>query len=243
MNDKQTTDRLVLALPSKGRLMDDAIELFAKLGVTIKKSGHERGYRGFVEEFDDIEIAFLSASEIAYNLRQGRVHMGVTGEDLVRENIPDADKHVSFVCKLGFGHADVVVAVPESWLDVEMVCDLEEVAAQFRRVHGHRLRVATKYLNIAGRFFASHDFVGYRIVGSLGATEGAPASGSAELIVDITSTGATLVANHLKVLQDGVILKSEANLISSNKADWTEAAEIARLRIENSLTRHFSKEG
>jgi ATP phosphoribosyltransferase len=228
-------DNLVIALPSKGRLMDQSIELFGNLGFTIKKTGHERGYRGHVEEDEAIDVAFLSASEIAHELRLGRVHIGITGEDLVRENIADADEQVSFMQKLGFGHADVVVAVPTSWLDVESIGDLEEAAAQFRRTHGRRLRVATKYVNLAGRFFAEQGFASYRIVGSLGATEGAPIAGTAELIVDITSTGATLVANHLKILPDGVILRSEANLVASNTAEWSARALAARERLVRRL--------
>jgi len=229
-------EKLILALPSKGRLMDKSIELFASIGMTIKKTGHERGYRGIVEDFDDIDIAFLSASEIAHDLRSGRIHLGVTGEDLVRETIADHREQVTFIKPLGYGHADVIVAVPTCWLDVETVADLEEVAAQFQINHGHRLRVATKYTNLTGRFFARSGFFGYRIVGSLGATEGAPASGSADLIVDITSTGTTLVANNLKILRDGVILKSEANLVASRAADWTSAALAARHKIEHALS-------
>jgi len=225
-------DKLILALPSKGRLMDKTIKLFADLGMTIKKNGHERRYHGIVEEFGNIEIAFLSASEIAQDLRSGRIHLGVTGEDLVRENIADHYNRVTFIKPLGFGHADVIVAVPECWLDVTRVADLEEVAAQFQRTHGHRLRLATKYVNLTGRFFARNGFFGYRIVGSLGATEGAPASGTADLIVDITSTGETLAANHLKILKDGIILQSEANLVASRVADWTSTAVELRGKIE-----------
>ncbi len=225
-------EKLILAIPSKGRLMDKTIELFAKHGMTIKKTGHERGYRGIVREYDDIDIAFLSASEIAQDLRSGRIHLGVTGEDLVRETIAAHRKRVTFIKPLGFGHADVVVAVPDCWLDVDTVSDLEEVAPQFQKNHGRRLRVATKYVNLTGRFFARNGFFGYRIVGSLGATEGAPASGSAELIVDITSTGTTLVANNLKVLKDGIILKSEANLVASRSADWSASALATRHKIE-----------
>lgn len=226
---------LILALPSKGRLMDKTIQMFADIGMTIKKTGHERGYRGIVLENQDIDIAFLSASEIAHDLRSGRIHLGVTGEDLVRENIADHHKRVTFIKPLGFGHADVIVAVPESWLDVERISDLEEVAAQFQIKHGRRLRLATKYVNLAGRFFARNGFFGYRIVGSLGATEGAPASGSADLIVDITSTGTTLVANHLKILKDGVILKSEANLVASRTAQWSSTTIAIRQKIEQRL--------
>lgn len=234
-------DSLVIALPSKGRLMDQSIELFAGLGFTIRKTGHERGYRGHVEEDEAITIAFLSANEIAHELRLGRVHLGITGEDLVREHIADADERVVFLQKLGFGHADVVVAVPTSWIDVDAVGNLEEVAAQFRRVHGRRMRVATKYVNIAGRFFAGAGFSSYRIVGSLGATEGAPASGTAELVVDITSTGATLEANHLKILRDGVILASEATLVASNAADWSAVALDARERIGRRLAEQLTR--
>ncbi len=237
MND----DKLILALPSKGRLMEKTIELFADLGMTIKKTGHERGYRGIVEEFEEIDIAFLSASEIAHDLRSGRIHLGVTGEDLVRETIADHRKRVTFIKPLGFGHADVIVAVPTCWLDVEKISDLEDVAAQFQKSHGRRLRVATKYVNLTGRFFARNGFFGYRIVGSLGATEGAPASGSADLIVDITSTGTTLVANHLKILRDGVILKSEANLVASRTADWSSATLATRSKIERLLADHNSQ--
>jgi len=225
--------KLILALPSKGRLMDKTIKLFAEKGFTIKKIGHERGYRGVVEEYEDIDVAFLSASEIAHDLRTGRIHLGVTGEDLVRENIADSRSRVTFIKALGFGHADVVVAVPECWLDVETIADLEEVAAQYVRTHGRRLRLATKYVNLTGRFFTRNSFFGYRIVGSLGATEGAPASNTADLIVDITSTGTTLVANHLKVLKDGIILKSEANLVASHSANWSSTALTAREKIEN----------
>ncbi len=228
-------NKLILALPSKGRLMEKTIELFAARGMTIKKTGHERGYRGIVEEFDNIDIAFLSASEIAQDLRSGRIHIGVTGADLVRENIADHYNRVTFIKPLGFGHADVIVAVPECWLDVTRVADLEEVAAQFQRTHGHRLRLATKYVNLTGRFFARNGFFGYRIVGSLGATEGAPASGTADLIVDITSTGETLVANHLKILKDGVILKSEANLVASRVADWSANTIETRRKIEKMM--------
>ncbi len=228
-------DRLILALPSKGRLMEKTLKLFADHGMTIKKTGHERGYRGIVEEYDDIDIAFLSASEIAQDLRSGRIHMGVTGEDLVRENIADHYNRVSFVKPLGFGQADVVVAVPQCWLDVQTIADLEEIAGSFQQNHGHRLRVASKYINLTRRFFTRSGFFGYRIVGSLGATEGAPASGNADLIVDITSSGETLRANHLKILTDGVILKSQASLVASHMADWSGNITETRQKIEQLL--------
>ena len=190
----------IIAVPSKGRLKEKAADLFERAGMALRAKGHERGYRGQLEGLDDVEVEYTSASEIVHQLKAGRVHLGITGEDLVRETLADVDAKVEFLTPLGFGHADVVVAVPDCWLDVSRMADLEDVAAQFSRAHGRRLRVATKYLNLTRRFFAANGVAGYRIVESAGATEATPASGTAELIVDITSTGATLKANHLKIL-------------------------------------------
>jgi ATP phosphoribosyltransferase len=168
----------------------------------------------------DAEILFLSAAEIVAQLATGAAHLGVTGEDLLRESITEAESSVELITGLGFGFANVVVAVPQAWIDVRSMADLDEVAGDFRIRHGRRLRVATKYANLTRRFFAEAGIADYRIVESLGATEGAPASGAADLIVDITTTGATLAANGLKVLDDGVMLRSEANLIASLRAPW-----------------------
>ncbi|TDK37531.1 ATP phosphoribosyltransferase [Rhizobium deserti] len=211
---------ITIALPSKGRMKDDAAAVFEKAGLPIVAVGNERSYRGKVEGRDDIEIAFLSASEIARELGAGTVDFGVTGEDLIREGLVDADRQVEIAARLGFGRADVVVAVPEIWLDVETMADLGDVAADFRSRHGRRLQIATKYWRLTQQFFSSqHGIQLYRIVESLGATEGAPAAGQADIIVDITSTGSTVKANHLKILSDGVILKSEACLVRARKAE------------------------
>jgi ATP phosphoribosyltransferase len=207
--------RAILGVPSKGRLMEETLSLFGRAGLTIEKSGDDRGYRGAIDGLEDVGVEFLSAAEIARHLQSGRIQLGITGEDLLREQIPDADERVGFLLKLGFGHADLVVAVPDCWLDVETMADLEEAGALFAAVHGRRLRVATKYPVLTRRFFLSKGVVSYRTVESLGATEGAPAAGSAEAIVDITSTGSTLKANGLRILNDGLILKSEANLAYS----------------------------
>jgi len=219
-----TGQGLVLAVPSKGRLMEQTAELLAGAGLVLRKIGHERGYRGEIEGLDGVDVAFISASEIAWYLKTGRAHLGITGEDLVREQMSDADDRVEFVKKLGFGHADVVVAVPRSWIDVRTMGDLDRVAEPFRKAHGRWYRVATKYLNLTRRYFALKGVTDYRIVESLGATEGTPAAGTADLIVDITTTGATLQANGLKILDDGVILRSEANLVVSNTAPWSPKA-------------------
>jgi ATP phosphoribosyltransferase len=220
---------LTIALPSKGRLKEDAIAAFAKAGFKIELPKDKRSYRGTVAGFADIEIAFLSASEIARELIAGKIALGVTGEDLARESIADADVYLDFKTKLGFGGANVIVAVPESWIDVDTMADLDDVAAEFRQRHQRQLRIATKYWQLTQNWFADHGIAMYRIVESLGATEGAPAAGTADIIVDITSTGSTLVANHLKILSDGIILHSEANLIASRKARLSKS-DRARLK-------------
>jgi ATP phosphoribosyltransferase len=222
------TDKLILALPSKGRMMEDSAAIFAAVGLPLTKAQSARGYQGEMPAMPDIEIHYVSASEIAGRLRAGAVHLGITGEDLVAESSVERDGRVVSVRKLGFGRADVVVAVPNAWLDVSRMADLETMGLAFRRRHGRRIRVATKYLNSTRRYFAREGVASYRIVESLGATEGAPAAGLAELIVDITSTGATLKANGLKILDDGVMLQSEANLFVSEAAAWSKRLTVAR---------------
>jgi ATP phosphoribosyltransferase len=220
--------KLTIAVPSKGRLKDQVAELFDRVGLALRKSGHERGYRGALAGLDGVEVIYVSAAEIVHQLKSGRVHLGVTGEDLIRETLADVDGTVEFLTPLGLGRADVVVAVPDCWIDVDRMADLEDVAAQFARQHGRRLRVATKYMSLTRRFFAAHGVTGYRIVESAGATEATPAAGTSELIVDITTTGTTLRANHLKVLEDGLILKSQAQLFASRGAKWSKP--VAKLR-------------
>lgn len=221
---------ITIALPSKGRMKEDASAIFERAGLPIVAVGNERSYRGKIDGHDDIEIAFLSASEIAREIGAGTVDFGVTGEDLIREGLADADRKVEIAARLGFGHADVVVAVPEIWLDVDTMADLGDVAADFRSRHGRRLQIATKYWRLTQQHFSSqHGIQLYRIVESLGATEGAPAAGQADIIVDITSTGSTLKANHLKILSDGVILKSEACLVRARKAEHEGDSRIAAI--------------
>jgi ATP phosphoribosyltransferase len=227
------SEALILAVPSKGRLMEQTEEVLARAGLALKKVGSERGYRGVIEGLDGVEVIFVSASEIVEQLKAGRAHVGVTGEDLAHEQVADMEKRFQVMRKLGFGHADVVVAVPAAWIDVRLMSDLEAVGRDFRRNHGRHLRVATKYMNITRRHFQANGITSYRIVESVGATEGTPAAGTAELIVDITTTGTTLKANGLKVLDDGVLVRSEATLFSSRAATWTSEtratlAEIAR---------------
>ena len=221
---------ITLALPSKGRMKEDASAIFERAGLKIIAVGNERSYRGRIEGLDGVEIAFLSASEISREIGAGAIDFGVTGEDLIREGLSEADNRVEFCARLGFGHADVVVAVPEIWLDVDTMADLGDVAADFRARHGRRLAIATKYWRLTQQFFsATHGIQLYRIVESLGATEGAPAAGSADIIVDITSTGSTLRANHLKILSDGVMLKSQACLVRARKPEHEADPLVARI--------------
>ncbi|MGB0920520.1 MAG: ATP phosphoribosyltransferase [Alphaproteobacteria bacterium] len=217
------SDNLILALPSKGRLKEQVEAYFKAAGLKIAGSGDGRGYTGAsLKGVPGVEILFVQAGEIPTLLESGDVHLGVTGQDLLRDRLADPDAVLSEILTLGFGHARLVVAVPTAWMDVDTMADLKDVAGDLLAKRGHRMRVATKYFTSTRRFFAQHDISDYRIVESLGATEGAPNSGAAEIIVDITSTGATLVANNLKILSDGQMLASEACLAGSRTAAWSE---------------------
>jgi ATP phosphoribosyltransferase len=230
---------LVIAVPAKGRLQQNAEAFFARAGLKLVQPRGVREYRGTIEGYDAIEVAYLSAAEITQQLGQGAVHLGITGEDLVREMIPDADAKVVLIEGLGFGHANVVVAVPQAWIDVRNMADLDDVATAFRHQRDRRMRVATKYVNLTRDFFAGHGVADYRIVESTGATEGAPAAGTAELIVDITSTGATLAANGLKVIEDGTILRSQANLVAARGASWSEEVRATARIVLDRIAAHL----
>jgi ATP phosphoribosyltransferase len=219
---------LIMAFPSKGRLKEQTEAWLADCGFKLEIEGGARGYRASLRGLPGAEVRLLSASDIAVAVDDGDVHVGITGEDLIRERGDGVDDRVMLLRALGFGRADLVVAAPKGWIDVETMADVDEVAHSYLARTGAPMRVATKYGVQTRAFFARHGIVDYRIVESL-ATEGAPAAGAAELVVDITTTGTTLAANNLKVLADGTMLKSEAQLAASLRADWT-AAGIAVLQ-------------
>jgi ATP phosphoribosyltransferase len=222
---------LIVAVPSKGRLKEQVEAWLADCGVPLKISGGARGYLATLKGVPGVQVRLLSAGDIADALNAGEIHLGVTGEDLLRETGAEMEARILLLRPLGFGRADLVVAAPKSWLDVDGMADLEEVAHDYLARTGRRMRVATKYLAQTRGFFARHGVVDYRIVESGGATEGAPAAGAAELVVDITTTGATLAANGLKVLSDGVILKSQAQLAASLRAPWSPSQLASAERL------------
>jgi ATP phosphoribosyltransferase len=226
--------RLIVALPSKGRLKEQTEEWLAAAGHPLRQIGGERGYTADIEGIE-AEVRLLSAREIAQGLIEGSLHLGVTGEDLLHDLAEPGPDAFRVLKRLGFGGARVVVAVPEAWLDVDSMADLEAAGAAFRKAHHRRLRVATKYLRLTRRFFAQKSVGEYRLVESAGATEAAPATGTADVIVDITTTGATLKANGLKILRDGMILDSEAALAEAPRAVWTAGARSAATRLASAF--------
>ena len=212
---------LKLGVPSKGRLMEQCFDWFGARGVTLRRTGSDREYAGAVEGTEGVDLVLLSAGEIPRELAAGRIHLGVTGSDLVEDKLADWRAQVAALCPMGFGHADLVIAVPSAWIDVATLDDLDAVAAAFRRLHGQRLRIATKYHRLVRDFLTRHGVADYQLVDSQGATEGTVKNLTAEAIADITSSGETLKANHLKVLDDGLIHQSQATLYAARAADWT----------------------
>jgi ATP phosphoribosyltransferase len=220
--------RLIFAVPSKGRLQEQAEAWLADCGLKLVRDG--RGYTASLPALPDIEVRLVSAGDIARALRDGEVHLGVTGEDVLREADPGLSRS-ALVKGLGFGFADLVLAAPKSWVDVNSVADFAAVCIEHRERTGERLRVATKYLALARQFLDGHSVTDYRLVESPGATEGAPASGGAEAIVDITTSGATLEANHLVPIPGAVILESQAQLAASLAAPWPTSTKNACARL------------
>jgi ATP phosphoribosyltransferase len=212
-----------LGVPSKGRLMEKTFDWFGKRGISLSRSGSDREYAGAVGGIDGVELVLLSAGEIPRELAAGRIHLGVTGTDLVREKLARWEQQVEEVDPLGFGEADLILAVPKAWVDVDTLDDLDGAAAAFRAVHGFRMRIATKYHRLVRDFLRDNGVADYALVDSQGATEGTVKNETAEAIADITSTGETLRANHLKLLGDGLILKSQATLFRSRTAPLSNA--------------------
>ena len=220
-----------LGVPSKGRLMEKTFEWFGARGVGLARAGSEREYAGVVEGIDGVALVLLAAGEIPRELAAGRIHLGVTGTDLVQEKLALWDQSVEMIAELGFGHADLILAVPQGWTDVDTLHDLDAAASAFRAAHGHRLRIATKYHRLVREFLREAGVADYALVDSQGATEGTVANETAEAIADITSTGETLRANHLKILGDGMILRSQATLWKSRSAamDTSERSTLDQL--------------
>lgn len=216
-----------LGVPSKGRLQEETIAWFGARGVVLERTGQGREYAGRVAGVDGVELVLLSAAEIPRELAAGRLHLGVTGQDLVREEIPGWESALAELAPMGFGFADLIVAVPAFWVDVADMADLDSVAAGFRAAQGHRLRVATKYHHLVREFFRRHGVADYQLVDSQGATEGSVKNLTAEAVADITSTGSTLRDNHLKIIDDGLILRSQATLFASRVAPWDGAERAA----------------
>ncbi|MCW1917475.1 ATP phosphoribosyltransferase [Rhodobacter sp. KR11] len=204
-----------IGVPSKGRLMEKTFDWFGARGLKMSRTGNEREYSGQVEGVDNVSLVLLSAGEIPRELAAGRIDLGVTGTDLVRDKLAHWQTKVTEIAPLGFGHADLVIAIPVAWIDVETLDDLDAAASAFRRTHGHRLRIATKYHRLVRDFLATHGVADYQLTDSQGATEGTVKNQTAEAIADITSSGETLRANHLKILSDGLILQSQATLYRS----------------------------
>ncbi len=225
---------LKLGVPSKGRLMEKTFDWFADRGVAMRRTGSDREYAAAVDGAD-LDLVLLSAGEIPRELQAGRIHLGVTGSDLVRERIPAWQDVVKVVQPMGFGFADLIIAVPAFWVDVNTLEDLDAAAADFRRAHGHRLRIATKYHRLVREFLRDAGVADYQLVDSQGATEGTVKNLTAEAVADITSTGETLRANHLKILPDGLIHRSQAVLFKSRMAAWNDRDRAALEQLSDRL--------
>lgn len=219
-----------LGVPSKGRLMEQTFDWFADRGVRLSRAGSDREYAGRVEGVEGVSLVLLSAGEIPRELAAGRIELGVTGTDLVREKLAGWSSDLVEITPMGFGHADLILAVPDCWRDCTDLDDFAAIARDFRAEHGFRLRIATKYHRLVRAWLSAHEVADYQLVDSQGATEGTVANLTAEAIADITSSGETLRANNLRILDEAPILRSQATLFASRAAMGSAMdALIARL--------------
>jgi len=224
-----------LGIPSKGRLMEKTFDWFGARGITMSRTGSDREYAGAVEGVEGVQLVLLSAGEIPRELAAGRIHLGVTGQDLIREKLANWPGRVEELAELGFGHADLVIGVPSAWVDVDTLDDLDAASAAFRKAHGFRLRIATKYHRLIRDYLRDHGVADYQLVDSQGATEGTVKNLTAEAIADITSTGETLRANHLKILAEEPVLRSQATLFRSRVADVDADEQYALAALKAKL--------
>lgn len=224
-----------IGVPSKGRLMEKTCDWFAERGVSLSRAGSEREYAGKVEGIEGVELVLLSAGEIPRELAAGRIHLGVTGQDLIREKLSQWDQRVEELAELGFGQADLIIAVPQVWVDVDTLEDLDAVSAAFRAEHGFRLRIATKYHRLVREYLKEHGVADYQLVDSQGATEGTIKNLTAEAVADITSSGETLRANHLKILSDALVLRSQATLFKARGLKLSDEDRATRTELLKQL--------
>lgn len=224
-----------IGVPSKGRLMEKTFDWFAERGVSLSRAGSEREYAGKVEGIEGVELVLLSAGEIPRELAVGRIHLGVTGQDLIREKLSQWDQRVEELAELGFGQADLIIAVPQVWVDVDTLEDLDAVSAAFRAEHGFRLRIATKYHRLVREYLKEHGVADYQLVDSQGATEGTIKNLTAEAVADITSSGETLRANHLKILSDALVLRSQATLFKARGLKLSDEDRAKRTELLKQL--------
>tara|TARA_B110001450_G_scaffold163545_1_gene152470 strand:- start:912 stop:1592 length:681 start_codon:yes stop_codon:yes gene_type:complete len=223
-----------IGIPSKGRLRKDILDIFNKNKLNLISERGERDLLGSIKNLPKVKILYLHAREIVERLGDGSLDLGFSGYDLLKESEINIQKKINVIKKYNFGKATLVIAIPDPWIDVQTVADLEEIAFEFKDKKKKRLRVATKYPNLTKEFLFSKGVTQFKIVGSLGATESYPFTGSSEIITDITSTGETLSANNLRILTDGVILKSEACMMNSKSASKNNTLnKIVKLLSKN----------
>ena len=225
-------DVITIGLPSKGRLKEKAIAYFENRGLKILNSNKERNYFSEIENKPNLKIIYLHAKEIIQRLGDGTLDIGISGLDLLNESKKNLRNKISIENKLDFGSANLVIAVPDDWIDVQTIADIEEVSFDIRSKRNTRLRVATKYPNLTNDFLISKGVTQYKLISSLGATETYPFIGSSEIITDITSTGKTLEDNNLRVVKDGIILKSSACLLFAKKRKKRISRFLNNLKYE-----------
>lgn len=228
----RTGSHLRIALASKGAYEESTSRFLDSAGLSVWRP-NPRQYVGRVSQIPQAEVLFQRPEDIVHKVADGSADLGITGYDLVAEHASD-DPDVHLVLSdLGFRRCQLVLAVPESWLDITTIDDLAELSIEFKR-SGRQLRVATKFPNLVGDHLYRSGVNYFALTAAHGALEAAPALGYADVIADLTETGVTLRDNHMRVIEGGVVLRAQACLIANLRTigSLPERMEQARTFIE-----------
>ncbi len=207
-------ERITLALPSKGVLADPTLDFLRDCGLAVHKP-NPRQYTGSIRALPGVDVLFQRVKDVVAKVEAGTVELGIAGHDMVREL--ESDDLLVINERLGFGHCQLQLAVPTTWVDVQSMADLVDVALDFRQYRHRNLRVATNFSHLARQFLNANGLHHFSLVQAEGAIEAAPTLGYADCVIDLSQTGTTLRENHLRPLPDGTLLESQATLIGNRR--------------------------
>ncbi len=223
---------LRLALPSDGDLYEPSLAFLQACGMAVERSS-ARQYTAHIPSLDGTAVLFQRTADITQKVEEGSAELGIVGLDRFLENRAEESAVVPLIDDLGFGRCELVIGIPDAWLDVTSINDVADLAVEFRQ-QGRQLRIATKYPRLVQGYLFSRGIFHFTLVQASGTLEAAPAAGYADLIADLTASGRTLQENRLKTIDDGTVLVTQACLIGNRESlrGDHEALRLSKAMLE-----------